>query len=64
MKKGDLYQFPKNLFEDTRIGVYMEKHWCDSNDGWLYNFYFPTSGNDYWYTETELCYTTKLKLEQ
>jgi hypothetical protein len=42
----------------------MDKHWCDTSDGWLYNFYFPTSGKDFWYTEAELCYAIKLKLER
>ncbi len=64
MKKGDLYKIPSNLFYSEEIAIFMDKYWSDSADGWLYTFYFPTNGDDFWYTETELCYATKLKLEQ
>ena len=64
MKKGDLYKMPSSLFFPSEIGIFTNKHWCESSDGWLYNFYFPASGIDFWYTEAELCYATKLKMEQ
>jgi len=64
MNKGDLYEFPSNLYFPMEIGIFLLKQWCSSSDGWLYNFYFPVSGNNFWYTESELCYAHKLKSEQ